>query len=213
MKRAVCTVLAVIMLLASCSGGNGVRIVPYPHNLDTESLQKVYDSALYGFDISQKPLCVGFADYVFIATVKSLDEVKYSGKTEDSVVYSVSTLVTIQVEENIKGALKTEEPITMWLLGGPSKDNKKIIIRDGHRLPEPGETYVYLACALEGGDITNIGGGGICLIGSRTEDGEEFYARYEKALADYRDAYEHQDTTYYIDWGYPSRYDVNYKGE
>ena len=203
MKRiAACAIIAAALLCA-CSGNAIIKTVPFSDNLDLDTLTVDSAEGIPLFDVSDKRLSVGFADYVFVATVKSLDEVVYvehhSGADELRDVY---TIISLQIEENIKGELKKDVPVKMSFHGGPDLKTKRLMLF-GNDLPEPGSTYVFLACVRSDGEIGNIGVGGVYPIESLTDS----------LVSEFKDAYEHQDTTYYTDRGYKTRYDVNYKGE
>ena len=173
--------------------------------------------ALYAFDIGNKRLTVGFSDYTFVGTVLSYDDVKYvqiSNGAEP--VYEVRTLVSVQVEANIKGELVTDKAVQFWAYGGPSKEGIRYLKYADVNPPAIGDTFVLLLNTDENGELVHPGGGATYRIGSRANDpAEEFAAKYSSVMDEYREAYANEDTTYHpkLSQTATSIYDVNYKGE
>ena len=167
------------------------------------------------FDVTDKELMIGFSDYTFIGTVVDIGEPQYTRKTDEGTpVYSVATLVTVQVEVNIKGELITEEPIQILVAGGPKREDIRYLINYDCTLPEVGETIVFMFVANEEHELVDPVYGGMVFVGYReTDPAEEFQARYDTMVAEYREAYENEDTTYNHREKGISIYDVNYKGE
>ncbi|MBQ4382206.1 MAG: hypothetical protein II794_05675 [Oscillospiraceae bacterium] len=165
----------------------------------------------WAYDATDKHLMVGACDYVFTATVISRDQVKYveASRYSERIVY---TQITVQVEDNIKGSLITESPIQLWFRNGPLPEDRVISSApEGYRVsPAPGKTCVLLASAWEDDDLVIPCGVTVVSIGSREElEPEEFEAKRAELLAEYRQAYENEDTKWNND-GSICRYDVDY---
>ena len=112
---------------------------------------------------------MGDADYVFVGNVVSEDDVVYKHavtvETEDGKTQEVSTPYTnytVNITQNIKGNLITEEDIPIQKAGGFSKDGTECFLYEGDELPIAGNTYIFFAYAqldgslLVSGPISNI---------------------------------------------------------
>ncbi|MBQ4381111.1 MAG: hypothetical protein II794_00065 [Oscillospiraceae bacterium] len=189
------------------------ELMEFPKNTKIADFQLVESIGQTAFDTSDKRLTVGFADYVFIGTVVSLDKVKYTYE-EDGELDNVRTLISVRVEENIKGQLVKDKAIQFWYRGGPTKQTDAAAESAGLFLPNPGTTYVFQILADKDNELINPGAGSIITVGSREKlTDEEFGKKYESMRLAYIEAYKNEDTTYHRKEYYPSRYDVNYKGE
>ncbi len=125
--------------------------------------------ASFGIDYNRLEEVVGDADYVFVGNVVSEDDVVYKHavtvETEDGKTQEVSTPYTnytVNITQNIKGNLITEEDIPIQKAGGFSKDGTECFLYEGDELPIAGNTYIFFAYAqldgslLVSGPISNI---------------------------------------------------------
>lgn len=139
-------------------------------NKGTREIPTAYLRATYAIDYNNLEEVVGDADYVFVGTISSKENTVYKnpveivdeeGKvSEEAIPY---TNYTVDVVENIKGNLTTEETIPIQKTGGLSKDKSEYVIYEGDELPVVGQTYIFFTYAqpdgslLLSGPVSNIG--------------------------------------------------------
>lgn len=128
--------------------------------IDMDTLPIKTMKASYAYDISDKRIAVGVADYVFVGNVLSNDGVVYEDlvpmEDQDGNTVEVGnpyTHYTVQVLENMKGELRTEEPIKVVKDGGVAQDGEAIYIYEEDCLPQVGQAYIFLAYAQEDGSL------------------------------------------------------------
>ena len=166
-----------------------------------KGIQKIptsYLRATYAIDYNNLEEVVGDADYVFVGTISSKENTVYKnpveivneeGKvSEEATPY---TNYTVEVVENIKGNLTTEETIPIQKTGGLSKDKSEYVIYEGDELPVVGQTYIFFTYAqpdgslLLSGPVSNIG------IKEKSADGLDSTTAYKEVV----EAYENQVET------------------
>ena len=166
-----------------------------------KGIQKIptsYLRATYAIDYNNMEMVVGDADYVFVGTISSKENTVYKnpveivneeGKvSEEATPY---TNYTVDVVENIKGNLTTEETIPIQKTGGLSKDKSEYVIYEGDELPVVGQTYIFFTYAqpdgslLLSGPVSNIG------IKEKSADGLDSTTAYKEVV----EAYENQVET------------------
>lgn len=116
--------------------------------------------ANYSINVEDKAIAVGDADYVFVAEVLEKIQTEYRHpvtlETENGgskVVKDPYTIYSVQVINNIKGNLKTTEPIEIIKSGGLSEDGKNILIYENDNLPVENNFYIMLGYAQPDGSI------------------------------------------------------------
>lgn len=163
-----------------------------------EGIPTSYLRATYAIDYNNMEMVVGDADYVFVGTISSKENTVYKnpleivneeGKvSEEATPY---TNYTVDVVENIKGNLTTEETIPIQKTGGLSKDKSEYVIYEGDELPVVGQTYIFFTYAqpdgslLLSGPVSNIG------IKEKSADGFDSTTAYKEVV----EAYENQVET------------------
>lgn len=163
-----------------------------------EGIPTSYLRATYAIDYNNMEMVVGDADYVFVGTISSKENTVYKnpleivneeGKvSEEATPY---TNYTVDVVENIKGNLTTEETIPIQKTGGLSKDKSEYVIYEGDELPVVGQTYIFFTYAqpdgslLLSGPVSNIG------IKEKSADGLDSTTAYKEVV----EAYENQVET------------------
>lgn len=144
----------------------------------------------YVYDVSDIAKNAGWADYVFVAEVNEVRGVRYSDVELSERLYLHSeprTEYEITVKQNLKGNLKTEEPITLFKGEGVYLHHKMTNLYQGDMLPDEGHCYLFLASSGEDGELYTHGNHGneyLCAIGelSSSENAAEVIERYETAV-------------------------------
>lgn len=112
------------------------------------------------YDISDIREAVGIVDYVFVGSIVSNNGTTYedivvmedeTGRPKE--VGTPYTHYTVQVNDNIKGELKTKAAIEITKHGGVMQDYKGVFLFKNDTLSEVGQTYVFLAYAQPDGSI------------------------------------------------------------
>lgn len=121
-------------------------------NADESALLPVsYVEANLAYDAADLREAIGVSDYVFVGTVLEADNAHYLMVTEEFGVPFTNYM--IQVEENIKGCLITENPVEITKEGGVSFDRTSVIVFENDEMPQPGETYIFRAFAQMDGSL------------------------------------------------------------
>ena len=146
-------IITMIFLLTACSS------TP----LTEEEMRKLPISSIeasFVYNTHDPKEAVGISDYVFIGKVLSYDGVQYKHRVMIENVGTVGspyTDYTVQVDENIKGKLNTNEPICIAKEGGVTQDGKEIYVFERDEMPETGKTYIFLGYAQPDGTIVVSG--------------------------------------------------------
>ena len=132
---------------------------------------------------------IGMVDYVFVGKVTELNETQYKNvvtfKNDDGTERKAGTpytVYTIEITENIKGSLPTENPIVIAKKGGLAIDEKSVYLFENDVLPQVGCSYVFLAYAQKDGSLLVSGANSNILI----EEGDT------SVIDEYRAAYENE---------------------
>ncbi|MGM9522693.1 MAG: hypothetical protein ACI3VB_09475 [Oscillospiraceae bacterium] len=164
MTRKKGVVTAVIAALAVCILISGILVFNKTRKKSIEELPIDYMYADLAYDPSDLRTLVGLVDYVFIGTVIDQDEETiYDNYSEHNgkVFADPFTGYTVQVTENIKGNLRTDEPIYILKDGGIELDGKSVLLYSGDSFPQVGCTYIFSG-------IAQHWNGGIMLSGPGT---------------------------------------------
>lgn len=154
--------------------------------------------ASYVYDVSDKKVAVGAVDYVFAGKVLSYDEVVYEDlvpmEDEDGNTIEVGspyTHYTVQVLENMKGELITEEPIKIVKDGGIGQDGEAVYLYEDDSLPQVGKAYIFLAYTQEDGSLL-ISGMDSNILLETTEKVSTRTIEHTGAYEEYKEAIKHQ---------------------
>lgn len=105
-----------------------------------------YSEVLHVHDISTPEKAMGVSKYAFIGKVNKIlrtEHLKSKGHTP-------TTIYEIEVVKNIKGELKTDEPIELEQLGGLAKNKKNYeFASDSPKLLNSNEYYVFMTSVNE----------------------------------------------------------------
>ena len=149
-------VLIVGMFFTGCASKNNASQLNT--NVSNLPIHQMHASFVYDTDNIRE--AVGICDYVFVAKVVSCDGTEYRNviTTEDEKgnpkeVGSPYTNYTIQVLENIKGELVTEQSISITKQGGVSENQDAVYVFENDELPVANNTYIFLAYAQEDGSL------------------------------------------------------------
>lgn len=103
---------------------------------------------------------VGDADYVFVGQVVSMDGYVYkypvmveNENGEEMEISSPYTNYTVNVLENIKGELLTDNAIPIQKAGGLAEDESQYVIYEEDELPEVGNTYIFFTYTQPDGSM------------------------------------------------------------
>lgn len=185
----------------------------YPLKDSVSVINNEYDRAKmcidYVYDVSDIEKNAGWADYIFVAQVNKVRGFRYSDIWLSERLYLHSeprTEYEITVKENLKGNLKTDEPITLFKYEGVYLHKKLTNLYQGDMLPDEGYCYLFLVTAQENGDIYTFGNHGneyLCPIGEleTSENAKYVIERYKQAVAD-------MDESIHIGERYTSQYDA-----
>lgn len=162
MKKKNTLLLSILIILSmaftGCSSANGGQ--SDTSNVDVSSLPIYPMRASFVYDTDNMQEAVGICDYVFIGEVVSCDSTEYrniitmedeSGNPKE--VGSPYTNYTINVIENIKGELTTEQSIIITKQGGISQTQDAVYVFEDDELPVANNTYIFLAYAQEDGSL------------------------------------------------------------
>ncbi|OGO88071.1 MAG: hypothetical protein A2Y15_04030 [Clostridiales bacterium GWF2_36_10] len=149
---------------ASNNNQNTVVISSETNSVDLKSIPIQRARGDFIIDVYNPNEFVGFADYVFIGYVNELVSTEYYNPYErKGKKYSTPiTNYSITVVKNIKGNLKSNEPIIVQKHGGVYEDKSAIELWEDDELPEKGKMYVFIgitqgnSCLLISGPNSNI---------------------------------------------------------
>jgi len=155
--------MSTIMLSAICAGcadkQENAKISSMSED-DMSNLPIVSVEASFVYDTEDIRERVGISDYIFVGKIISYDGVRYENTVtiEDSngkpvEVGSPYTDYTVQVLENMKGSLITDEPIKIVKEGGVSQAQDSVYVFENDEMPVTGNTYIFLGYAQQDGTI------------------------------------------------------------
>lgn len=155
------TILSLVILCIIVVGGITVYFLnPFKESIpDNESKDVIRVEGDFVYDFTKPNEVIGDADYVFIGYIeKYIDTThKYSYSPAGKKFDDPYTNYSVTILENIKGDLKTNEPIPMQKFGGIKEDGKTIQLLESDELPEQGKMYIIMAYAQEDGSLLIYG--------------------------------------------------------
>lgn len=159
-KTALLSILFILSIVfTGCSPANSSQSGT-ESNVDVSSLPTYAMRASFVYDTDNIQEAVGISDYVFIGEVVSCDGTEYrniitmedeNGNPKE--VGSPYTNYTVNVLENIKGELVTEQPIKLTKQGGVSQTQDAVYVFENDELPIANNTYVFLTYAQKDGSL------------------------------------------------------------
>jgi len=147
-------VLIPLLTALALIGGYFVMRAVVPVDVDSLPISELL--VFYSFDKDNINMMVGNSDYVFVGRVLEKTGTQYrdygyiEGRRVGGMPY---TYYNVQVLENIKGRLRTAEPIEVQKRGGLAESKKVVSLEEGDRLPREGGIYVFVAHAQEDGSL------------------------------------------------------------
>lgn len=157
-------------------------------NVATSNLPVYTMKGDFVYDTGNVNESVGIADYVFLGKVIAQKGTTYEDviTTEDENGEPLEqgtpyTGYTVQVEENIKGELQTDDPIELKKHGGITQDSKSVILFDDDCLPEVGKEYIFLAYAQPDGSLLVSGPNSNVLDKNNTTEADTVVEKYKDA--------------------------------
>lgn len=182
--------LITMLLLSLCGCAIGQNDITRLENIPPvePSVQRI--RASFAYDPSSLQQEAGICDYVFVATVVEDDGVEYRNTvvTEDEngevkEIASPYSNYVLQVLENWKGQLITDEEIPVVKHGGISQDGSMLILFEDDQLPEVNKTYLFFGYAQKNGDILISGpNSNLELVDSQARNSSGLYAQYKEAV-------------------------------
>ena len=154
MKKINRAVLIPLLTALALIGGYFVMRAVVPVDVDSLPISELL--VFYSFDKDNINMMVGNSDYVFVGRVLEKTGTQYrdygyiEGRRVGGMPY---TYYNVQVLENIKGRLRTAEPIEVQKRGGLAESKKVVSLEEGDRLPREGGIYVFVAYAQEDGSL------------------------------------------------------------
>ena len=154
MKKINRAVLIPLLIAVALIGGYFVMRAVVPVDVDSLPISELL--VFYSFDKDNINMMVGNSDYVFVGRVLENTGTQYGnygyieGRRVGGMPY---TYYNVQVLENIKGRLRTAEPVEVQKRGGLAESKKVVSLEEGDRLPREGGIYVFVAHAQEDGSL------------------------------------------------------------
>ncbi len=136
LKKAVAVLIICVCILTGCGRLKESEIGSI---IGTDKMETEYYRATYVIDEDNLTEVTSYSNYIFVGTIVSYQKTEYIGDDMPITYYSV------QVKNNIKGELTTEEEIVLVKAGGLSKDRKVFLYNEKDILPAEGKTYVFAA--------------------------------------------------------------------
>lgn len=189
-----CTALLSACLITGCGASEESGLEDLS-NMDAGKLPVSTMQASYICNLDDPREAAGAADYVFAGTVIRGDRTEYRHPVpmEDENGNTVElgapyTHYTVQVMENIKGALQKDNPINVVKSGGIEQNKKSVSLYEDDFLPEAEKTYIFLAYVQEDGSLLVSGPNSNILIPAEASDQIAKSQEYKT----YKEAVEHQ---------------------
>ncbi|MDK2902182.1 MAG: hypothetical protein PWQ93_101 [Clostridiales bacterium] len=145
-----------------------------PVDISSLPIEVMEGSFVYDTDNVQE--AVGMVDYVFAGNVLSNDGTHYkdivtmedeNGRPKE--VGTPYTDFTVQVLNNIKRELQTDNPIKLVKHGGVGQNQKSVFVFENDCIPKKGQTYIFLAYAQPDGSLLVSGPNSNILVNSFTK--------------------------------------------
>lgn len=191
--------VAMILLLCVVAAEDVVNLENHGNgNVDITTLPIEEIHGTFVCDPSNMNELVGLVDYVFVGKVLSNNGPQYkdfltseNGSGEPIEIGIPHTSYTVQVISNIKGQLKTDEPIEVMKFGGVSQDQTAVWLFEGDLLPEENQTYVFLTMGQPDGSLL-ISGPNSNVPFDTAEPYSDGLKENSLLYNAYADAYEHE---------------------
>ncbi len=189
------TLLAFIVLYAVVLYGN----IFYMENIAIQvmNLDKLPVSTMrpsYVVDVKDNKAVVGKADYVFAGHVVSVDKIEYRNSLFVDNFIGLPKFTgtpymqyTVQVTENIKGELITDETIIVYKQGGIAFDRHAFLAFENDFYPKEDEDYIFIAFTQNDGSLLVAGENSSVPINAqkkvsaKTVEDETVFKTYQKA--------------------------------
>lgn len=192
-KKIVIPIIAIALISVVIFGGysilNGRSFNSKTTIVDTDALPIFPMRGTFVYDINNIKEAVGICDYVFVAEVISNDETRYkdvvvmedeNGQPRE--VGTPYTYYTIDVMENIKGSLTTDESIEVVKHGGISQTRDSIIVFENDELPKEGNIYIFSGYAQKDGSILLSGPNSNVLINTNARQTIHSSSAYQEYI-------------------------------
>lgn len=186
-----CTFLLILSLFTGCGKSESGTLTDLS-SIDTAKLPVYSIQASFIYDPDDLQEAVGVADYVFAGKIVNNEGTEYrhvvpmedknGNVVETGTPY---THYTVQVIENLKGTLQTDEPIKLVKSGGIEQAQKYLCLYGNDVLPETGSTYIFRAYTQEDGSLLVSGPDSNTPISAKTASGivkSQEYQKYENAV-------------------------------
>lgn len=186
-----CTFLLLLSLFTGCGQSESGALIDLS-GVDAAKLPISTVQASFVYDPDNPREAVGAADYVFAGKVVSNDGTEYQHvvpmEDENGNVVEIGTPYThytVQVVENLKGTLQTEQTIRLVKDGGIEQNQKFLCLHEDDALPEAGSTYIFLAYTQEDGSLLVSGPNSNIPLSAKTSNEiakSQEYQTYEDAV-------------------------------
>ncbi len=113
---------------------------------DPAKLRPRYMSCCWAYNVNDPCETAGLSDYVFVGRVESRGDTVYRGGSE-----MPNTVYTVTVQQELKGELPKDSPVTMLKTGGVGRLKTDCSLFEGDIMPETGGTYLILARVTDDG--------------------------------------------------------------
>lgn len=172
--------------------------------------------AAFMYDTSTPEAAIGASDYVFVAKINKILRTEYKNPVtiEKSLISSETvntpyTIYSIDVIQNIKGELITNESIEFMQYGGLNEDKKSYTFLEGGELLKEGEYYILMVdtWGKDGGIIEIADTNRIIYLGNEEKINQR---SIYNTIDTYIDAYKNQIIPENEQENYISKYDSKY---
>lgn len=173
-------------------------------------------SAMLMYDTSTPEKAIGISDYVFVAKINKVLRTEYrnrmqveTGIKQYTTVSNPYTVYEINVIENIKGNLKTDEPIEFMQYGGINEDGQSYTFMEGGELLKNGDYYLLMVDTWgdqNGGTIETSDVNRIISLG-------DYYNQNSRSnlVSQYKLAFKNQQIPDDLTTNEMSKFDINYQ--
>lgn len=146
LDKKIITVLILAILFGSVGGYLSIR-----NKYFYEGKRVWISQASKNYDTSNPEIAVNISDYVFVAKVNKILRTEYRNPVEVEIGIGQSviqkdpyTIYEIEVVENLKGNLKTNEPIEFVQYGGINEDGKSYSLLADSSFLNVGDYYLLM---------------------------------------------------------------------
>jgi hypothetical protein len=200
--------IAILLLVAVAATVFVILHLNAMKRMDISKMPIEYASNIYLVDQRIPENVVGISDYVFIGRVEAKPTFEYD-------VRETWTVYQVQVLDNIKNKLTTEDIVKIVKWGGPRMDGSAFDLNEGDIILKQGGIYLFNVMTREDGSL-NAGGPGTTIVISEENDKKlesvdaleqtDIFKRYVKA-------YKNQVTNDSFPENLTSKYDATNKSE